>query len=92
MAPISYFNRVKIISLMEMMMCQKLRWRSSWDFQQVDKTKQIEFIRGYARFTLDTALSIVSKNDLDDQNLLLATVLASLNCILFCIIILYNWQ
>jgi hypothetical protein len=45
MAPISYFIRVKIISLM------KLEWQPSWDFQKVDKIltrqkiRQIEFIK-----------------------------------------------
>jgi hypothetical protein len=43
-------------------MCQKLGWQPRWDFQKVDKTRQ------------DKYLEIVSKNDLDDQNLLLATV------------------
>jgi hypothetical protein len=54
--PKSYFNRVKIISLIKMM-CQKLGWQPSWDFQKVDKI-----------------LARQDKNDLDDQNLLLATV------------------
>jgi hypothetical protein len=48
------FNRVKIISLMEMDVSEA-RGQPSWDFQKVDKTltNQIELIRGYARFTLE---------------------------------------
>jgi hypothetical protein len=55
-------------------MCQKLGWQPIYDFQKVDKilTRQIEFIRGYARFTLEHFPLL--KIDLDDQNLLLATV------------------
>jgi hypothetical protein len=50
MAPISYFNRVKIISLIETDVSEA-RFPKSW--QDLDKTRQIEFIRGYVRFTLE---------------------------------------
>jgi hypothetical protein len=52
-------------------MCQKLGWQSGWDFQKVDKilTRQERLCPFHIR-----ALSVVSKNDLDDQNLLFAAV------------------
>jgi hypothetical protein len=55
-APISYFNRVKIISLIETDVSEAsvatwLGFPKSW--QDLDKTRQIKFIRGYARFTLE---------------------------------------
>jgi hypothetical protein len=70
MPPISYFNRVKIISLLETDVSEarvatQLGFPKSWQESWQDKTRQIEFIR---------AVSVASKDDLDDQNLLLATV------------------
>jgi hypothetical protein len=47
---ISYFNRVKIISLIEADV-SKARVGLSKSCQDLDKTIQIEFIRGYVRFT-----------------------------------------
>jgi hypothetical protein len=56
MAPISYFNRVKIISLIETDVSEA-RVATQLGFpkssQDLDKTRQIEFIRGYAYFTLE---------------------------------------
>jgi hypothetical protein len=54
-------------------MCQKLGWQPSWDFQKVYKTRQKEFIRSYARFTLEH-FSLRQRMTLTTQNLLLATV------------------
>jgi hypothetical protein len=56
MARISYFNRLKIISLIETdvseaMVATQLGLLKSW--QDLDKRRQIEFITGYARFTLE---------------------------------------
>jgi hypothetical protein len=56
MVPIWYFNKVKIISLIgtdvsEARVATQLGFPKSW--QDLDKTRQIEFIRGYARFTLE---------------------------------------
>jgi hypothetical protein len=60
MAPISYFNRVKIISLIETDVSEatvatsvatQLGFPKSC--QDLDKARQIEFIRGYACFTLE---------------------------------------
>jgi hypothetical protein len=52
MAPIPYFNRVKIISLIETDVSEARV--PNWDFQKVDKIKtRLGFIRGYSRFTLE---------------------------------------
>jgi hypothetical protein len=57
-------------------MCQKLGWQPSWDFQKFDMT-----LTGQDKWNLLEVmpvslrrLSVASKNDLDDQNLLLQTV------------------
>jgi hypothetical protein len=52
MAPMLYFNRVKIISLITTDV-SKTQLRFPKSGQDLDKTRQIEFIRGYARFTLE---------------------------------------
>jgi hypothetical protein len=57
-------------------MCQKLGWQPSWDFQKVDKilTRQDKWNLLEVMPVSHRALSVASENDLDDQNLLLATV------------------
>jgi hypothetical protein len=53
-------------------MCQKLGCQPNWDFQKVDLDKtRLGFIPFHIR-----ALSVASKNDLEDQNLLFTIVLS----------------